>query len=70
MERFLAHHDVTLVRSTADATDAIRERDCDAVLVDYDLDDGKGDALVKAICASASRAIIVAVSAHEHGNDI
>ena len=37
-------------------------------LVDFDLDDGKGDDLVRELCASGCRTIIIGVSSHEQGN--
>jgi hypothetical protein len=40
----------------------------DAVLVDYDLDDGKGDQFIRAIRGAGFNAPIVAVSARDEGN--
>ncbi|MCC6696131.1 MAG: response regulator [Candidatus Hydrogenedentes bacterium] len=65
---FLTNHEVTTVPSKADA---LRELDAgrfDVVLVDFDLDDGKGDQLVQQIRAAGNPVPIVAVSSHEHGN--
>ena len=40
----------------------------DLLLVDYDLDDGKGDVLVKELLASGNTTPIIAVSSHDEGN--
>ena len=40
-----------------------------AVLVDYDLDDGKGVELIQELKSQAQRPVVVAVSSHEAGND-
>jgi DNA-binding response OmpR family regulator len=40
----------------------------DAILVDYDLDDGKGDELVRWLHATAVATKLIAVSARETGN--
>lgn len=60
---FLAQHDVILVPSIARALETF-----DLMLVDFDLDDGKGDALVSKVRASGDRISIVAVSSHDEGN--
>ena len=67
VRQFLASHDVTVVASLA----AARERlpfGFDVVLVDFDLDDGKGDALVRELVASGFRGRIIAISSHDAGN--
>jgi hypothetical protein len=38
------------------------------VLVDFDLDDGKGEELVRELVASVGRPLIVATSSHADGN--
>ena len=45
--QFLADCDVTIAASVAEAEAELAARSYDAVLVDYDLDDEKGDALVR-----------------------
>lgn len=71
--QFLAAHDVTLCCSIACAEALLKsspesELSFDLVLVDYDLPDGKGDALVRSMRRSGFRGVILAVSAHEDGN--
>ena len=69
VERFLGEHDVMVCVSIAAARAAIEEAPpFDAVLVDYDLDDGKGDALVEHLRRSGFRGRIIAVSSHDEGN--
>jgi CheY-like chemotaxis protein len=67
--QFLSAHEVTLVPSLAEARMALEECKFDAVLVDYDLDDGKGDSLVSELKQRATRPVVIAVSAHEGGNE-
>lgn len=67
-QQFLSHHSVTIVPSLFAAHLRIRDEAFDLFLVDYDLDDGKGDEFVQALRASGSRAIIIGVSSHDEGN--
>jgi DNA-binding response OmpR family regulator len=64
---FLSQHAVTVVPSLAEARRAIQKHIFDLFLVDYDLDDGKGNALVQELCLS-SKPIIIGVSSHAEGN--
>jgi len=68
-EEFLVGFEIIIARSLADARRELATRAFDAVLVDFDLDDGKGDELVAEMRAQGFRGRIVAVSAHEEGND-
>jgi DNA-binding response OmpR family regulator len=65
---FLAGHDVAVVPSVAAAREAVASGDYDAVLLDYDLDDGKGTEALPFLPALAKRPRIIAVSSHEMGN--
>ena len=64
---FLHGYGVTLVGTCAEAQ-AVELKSFDAVLVDYDLDDGKGDAVVRRLRESGFQGPIVAVSSHDDGN--
>ena len=66
---FLAEHDVTVVASVAAARTLLREGAYELILVDYDLDDEKGDALVRALATTHPRPRIIGVSARPEGND-
>jgi DNA-binding response OmpR family regulator len=66
--QFLSHHLVTVVPSLFAARRAMLGEAFDVVLVDYDLDDGKGDELVRALRLSHSNVAIIGVSSHEEGN--
>ncbi len=69
MAQVLASHDVTLVPSVVDARQALADNTFDVVLVDYDLDDGKGDEVVMALRTQPLRCpFIIAVSSHQAGN--
>lgn len=65
---YLADADVTVVPSIAEAVRAATSRSFDAILADYDLEDGNGTALVQMLRAKGVKAPIIAVSAHEFGN--
>lgn len=65
---FLSNHDVTVVPSIASALEQLESSEFDIVLVDYDLDDGKGDQLIRKIRTNMLAVKIVAVSSHEQGN--
>jgi DNA-binding response OmpR family regulator len=64
----LAGHAVTVVPSLAAARAALTTTRFDVVLVDFDLDDGKGAELVRELVAVAGRPLIVAASSHADGN--
>jgi DNA-binding response OmpR family regulator len=66
--QFLAAHDLTVVPSLAAARAALVAGRFDAVLLDYDLDDGKGAALVEFIRQLPDRVAVVAASSHADGN--
>ena len=66
---FLGAHDVVVIPTIAAAKIAIRDTRFDLALVDYDLDDGKGDELVRWIRAQTELKLI-AVSARDHGNEL
>jgi len=66
---FLCDHDVRIATSVAEALDALNAEAFDAVLVDYDLDDGKGDAFVRGVRARGDRTPLIAVSARDEGNE-
>jgi DNA-binding NarL/FixJ family response regulator len=68
VRQFLAAHAVTIVPSLAAAHAALAAADFAVVLVDFDLDDGKGAELVCALANAEQRPFVVAVSAHETGN--
>ena len=67
VQEFLAEHDVTIVATIADALRVVDEP-FDAVLVDYDLDDGKGTAVVNALRRRGFGGRIIGVSSHDPGN--
>lgn len=66
--QFLAAHEVTVVTSLAAARSALAAGPFDVVLLDYDLDDGKGAELIGFIGELPGAPVVVAASAHEEGN--
>jgi DNA-binding response OmpR family regulator len=65
---FLSAHQVTVVPSLSTARSVLSFRDFDLVLVDYDLDDGKGEEFVRECRTSHPRLPMIAVSSHDEGN--
>ncbi len=66
--QFLSKHSVTVVASLSSARQALANAVFDLLLVDYDLDDGKGDQLLKELKAAENPAIVIGVSSHDEGN--
>jgi len=66
--RFLSQHSVTVVPSLAEARQVFAAGSFDLLLVDYDLDDGKGDVLVREVRDSGKAIPVVGVSSHDQGN--
>jgi CheY-like chemotaxis protein len=65
---FLSEHSVTTVASIARAQEALVSEAFDLILLDYDLDDGKGTELIPHVFTLASRPPSIAVSSHAEGN--
>lgn len=65
---FLARHSVMVVPSLSAARQALQNADFDIFLVDYDLDDGKGDEFVRELRNSGRGKIVIEVSSHDAGN--
>ena len=68
VRQFLSQHMVTVVPNLAAAREALATGDFQVTLVDYDLDDGKGDELVRELHAKGSHTVVIGVSSHEEGN--
>lgn len=68
IRQFLFDCDVTLVPSISAAYVHLKTTVFELILVDYDLDDGKGDSLVRALRHSGWKGKIIAVSAQDHKN--
>src|SRR6516165_12813675 len=67
-QQFLSDHTVRVSPNLVSAREALASEKYDVLLIDYDLDDGKGDELVNACRVSHPELRIIAVSAHEAGN--
>ena len=65
---FLSAHDLTIVPSIAAAHQALGAESYELLIVDYDLNDGKGDELVRACRVTRPALKIIAASSHEAGN--
>jgi DNA-binding NarL/FixJ family response regulator len=70
IEQFLASHEVRVVTTIAAARNALAVTQYDALLVDYDLDDGKGDVLIRSLVETHPPFLgrVIAISAHPEGN--
>jgi DNA-binding response OmpR family regulator len=67
--QFLSAHHVDIVETiTAARTALVAEPPYDVALIDYDLPDGKGTAVVRHLRATGFRGRIIAVSAKDDGN--
>jgi DNA-binding response OmpR family regulator len=66
--QFLSAHQVEIAETIAGAHQALAAGGFDAVLVDYDLSDGKGTEVIRYLRTSRFRGMIVAVSAKDEGN--
>lgn len=67
-KKFLSDCTITSVTSIANVWEKLSIEGYDAVLVDYDLDDGKGDELIKKVKKASLSVKTVAISAHDRGN--
>jgi DNA-binding response OmpR family regulator len=67
-EKFLAPYEVRIVRTLAAARNALGQAEWDVVLLDYDLEDGKGVGLVKELEGQPARPFIIGVSAYDDRN--
>src|SRR5205814_275626 len=66
--QFLSRHCVTVAPSLSAARQALVDAAFDVLLVDYDLDDGKGDELIEELRASGRAVTVIGVSSHDEGN--
>ena len=68
ISQFLSQHSVTVAPSLSAARQALETGSFDLLLVDYDLDDGKGDELVRELNTTGKAVAVIGVSSHEEGN--
>jgi CheY-like chemotaxis protein len=68
LHSFLRDVDVCVVPSLAEARQRLAAESFDAVLLDYDLDDGKGSELVPVVLALPNRPRLIAASSNAEGN--
>lgn len=68
VKQFLSAYAVTIVPSLAAARLALAQQQFDVILLDYDLDDGKGTELVTEIKGLSNRPALIAASSHAAGN--
>jgi DNA-binding NarL/FixJ family response regulator len=66
---FLSQHEVTITPTLSQAETLMEAQEFDLLLVDYDLDDGKGAEIVAAIAKKEPRPKIIAASSRENGNE-
>jgi len=68
-KQLLAGHDLSIVSTIAHARELLAHHTFDAVLLDYDLDDGKGTELIPFIRQLATIPVVIATSSHDDGNN-
>lgn len=67
-QQFLSMHSVQVVSNLVAARATLAAAAYDLLIVDYDLDDGKGDELVQTCRVLHPKMKIIAASSHEVGN--
>lgn len=70
IREFLSEHEVTVVSSVEAARREFEDAPFDVLLVDYDLEDDKGDEFVRWVRARFDSTRIVATSSHDYGNEM
>jgi DNA-binding response OmpR family regulator len=65
---FLSEYHVTVASKLSEAHTCLAEENYDVILMDYDLDDGKGAEFVQELRKSGNPIRIIGVSAREEGN--
>lgn len=68
VQTFLTDHDVVVEPTVVGARRRLATQPFDAVLLDYDLADGKGTELLPDLLLLSPRPVIIAASSHEDGN--
>jgi DNA-binding NarL/FixJ family response regulator len=68
IRQFFGAHEVVVAPGLAAARALLADSRFDLALVDYDLDDGKGDALLDDLAAAGPAIPAIAVSSHDRGN--
>src|SRR6266699_5656132 len=68
IRQFLSQHSVTVAPNLSAARQALETGSFDLLLVDYDLDDGKGDELVRELNTTGKAVAVIGVSSHEEGD--
>ncbi len=68
LKTFLYAHSVLVVPSLSEARVRLVAEIFDAILIDYDLDDGKGTELFPLVLMLPNRPLLVATSSHAVGN--
>ena len=66
---FLKDYDVTIEPTVQGAKERIEQCCFDILLVDYDLDDGKGNEFINYVKQQKYQSFIIAVSSHKEGNE-
>ena len=70
VDLFLRDHEVSVQPTMASARSLMNEEAFDLLIVDYDLDDGKGAEFVEEISRIENRPKIIASSSREDGNEM
>ena len=69
IKQFLSEHEIKIAPNMSDAWNLFCAERFDIILMDYDLDDGKGSVLVERIRKTDPDIKIIAVSSHDDGNN-
>ena len=66
---FLRDHTVVIAPSLVAARAALAKETFAVVMIDFDLDGGKGDVLMRELRSTPGRPWLIATSSHDTGND-
>ena len=67
--QFLASHEVERIPTIAGARELLNRREYEILIVDYDLDDGKGAEIVSEVASRKKRPRMIAASSRDEGNE-
>ncbi|MCW3051567.1 MAG: hypothetical protein JWN14_737 [Chthonomonadales bacterium] len=68
-QAFLRNHELVVVPSLMGAKERLAAEGFDAILLDYDLPDGKGIELFPTLATLGIHPVVIATSSHEMGNN-
>lgn len=68
-KEFLSSYHVDVVDSVSKATNLINKNNYELFMVDYDLEDTKGDEFIRLLRSMGNNSFVIAISSHDVGNN-